>query len=197
MIQVLDGAWTPSSSRESGERLAECRDELGAEPLAFRARKTNELARRAERHREFDGLVEILADADVGVVTDERDLAEAGGPYLIAHHVGARHRERPWSARHLIRRTFVRNDLAHAELGRMEPGIVLALSPDDHHELAGRSERFSHVLERGNWRRKEHGTEARECGIVRAGEISGLKRPRRRSARSERPPARRLGRLAR
>src|SRR4051794_6169687 len=60
------------------ERFSECREHLRLAPFAFASGEPDDFAGGAEGHGEFDGLIEVLADADVGIEALEPDSIIAG-----------------------------------------------------------------------------------------------------------------------
>ena len=118
-----------------------------------------------QRHRRTRPRPPGLADADVGVVALEARCARS--PRRAASSLtmsGACHRERPGAAVHLVGLLVRdhRHDLPHAQLGLVQPGIVLALAPHDHRKLAAGRERPPDVAQRRHRQVEEHGAEARE-----------------------------------
>src|SRR5688572_2760080 len=155
------------------QRLTERRDDRGRQALTLGAGQADDLAGGSQRDCEFDGLVEVAPDADVRIVALECDSGVARGLHHRAHHVGARHGERARPAMDLVRIVVGhdRHDLAHAQFRVVQPGIVLALAPDDLAEAPARLQRLADVPERGNGRHEEHGPKARERLVVGTAKI--------------------------
>ena len=105
---------------------------------AFISGEPDDLAGRTERHREFDGLVDVLPDADVRVEAFEGDVIETDARQHVTDEVRPRHGKRTWTAVDLIRVVMLddRHDLANTQLRFVQPWIVLAPPPHDHRELA-------------------------------------------------------------
>ncbi len=95
------------------------------------------LHQRPDRELEADGIVEVLADENLGIDLLELDVLVAGDFELLGHHAGVGHGEGPRAAGLRIlagRRQISQHDL----LCQAEPRIILDAAPDDHrHDAAG------------------------------------------------------------
>src|SRR5258706_3012636 len=158
------------------QRRPQRRDHAWLEPLTVLARQPDDLACRSERHGKLHRLVQIAADADVRVVALEGDVPVARPVHHGTHHVRPRHREGPRAAMHGVG-ALVRNDgddLAHAQLRFVHPGVVLALAPDNLREHCARFERTTDIQQCRTGIHEEHRAEAGKNMVVGAAQTVHL-----------------------
>src|SRR5262249_50543839 len=164
------------ASAIGGESLAEDRADFALQPFAVFSGESDDLSGRPKRQSELDRLVQIAADADIGVKARKLDVLESGALQQIADHVGGRHGERTRAAMHLIGLLVSDHwdDLPDAKLGFVQPRIVFAPAPYDHRQSAVGSKCLPNVAQRGSRQIEEHGAEAGKNMVIGTAKIVAL-----------------------
>src|SRR4051794_39884296 len=129
-----------------------------------------DLARRPERHYELERLLDVAADEDRDVAAVQRDVLIAGELEDVAGRVRAGHRERSRATGGLVVLLRPLDDLLGDHLRAVQPVVVLAPAPDDHHEAPTRHQRLPDVAHRCTRVAEEHRSHAREGHVVGAAE---------------------------
>src|SRR5437660_4720467 len=84
---------TPRVSRVGRQRIAQRSRNVLLARFTFLAREANDFAGRTECHGEFNGFVDVLANANLSVESLEADVSVAGTADHRADHDGGRHRK--------------------------------------------------------------------------------------------------------